>query len=130
MTNPTQTKDKPTNGQTKRPTKKPGITDEAKSLSKQEAMQKELTIAEIGDKINEINTLLDQRKALSDNRSIVRQFKNTKQDGSAILSLIDQTGREFRTSNATLVGMVIDFLDEKLTGKITEFSDTIIAYEF
>lgn len=120
----------PQNGARKKtepPIKKPANTAVMTTTSE---MQKELTIAETLEKVNHLKMLLDHREALATKRTELRKFKFGEDENSSVLTLIDQSGNEFKTANSNLIELLTKHLEELITEKIESVTDEILSYEF
>jgi len=86
-----------------------------------------VTLLSQREKAEKLNLLFEREEKLANTRKDLDRFKLATDDSTNVLELKDGKGASFRTSNPTLIKVVLkDILDE-LVVKQKQISDDIIA---
>jgi hypothetical protein len=99
-----------------------------KTLAKQIATpESKQSIEDRMAKFEHLRGLASQRERLVNTLGNLNKYKYNNGDGMVFL-LRDETGKEFKTTNTTLIQLVSDILVEQLNTRKTEIEEQIIGF--
>lgn len=80
------------------------------------------------NRVKLLDGLTNKRQKVVQTLTDLRKFQFSSDD-SCDLELNDSSGKEFRTSNSNLIGMLTSHLESLLQGKVKELDEQIIDFE-